>query len=84
MTRSDSGIRQAESRGEFSEVVATGVTGIAFSPDGTTLAQSRADGIASLWDLASARQIGAVKALGRLTSVHRVRGRRARVCHERL
>ncbi len=38
------------------------MTGIAFSPDGTKLAQSRTDSIASLWDLASARQVGAVRA----------------------
>jgi WD40 repeat protein len=40
----------------------TGVTGIAFSPDGTTLAHSRSDGVASLWDIATARQVGTVKA----------------------
>ena len=37
------------------------VTGLAFSPDGTTLAISRGDGVATLWELETGRQIGAIR-----------------------
>jgi WD40 repeat protein len=61
--------RGGESKGLLAEDF-TGVTGLAFSPDATTLVLSRADGVASLWDLASRRQIGEVKIFtGSLQSV---------------
>jgi WD40 repeat protein len=41
--------------------VPTGVAGLAFSPDGTTLAMARGDGIASLSDVASGREVGTIR-----------------------
>jgi WD40 repeat protein len=42
--------------------VPPGVAALAFSPDGTLVAMARGDGIASLSDVASGRQVGAVRA----------------------
>jgi WD40 repeat protein len=40
--------------------VPAGVASLAFSPEGTLLAMARGDGIASLSDVVSVRQVGAV------------------------
>jgi WD40 repeat protein len=50
--------------------VSTCVPALAFSPDGTLLAMARGDGIASLSDVASGRQVGAVRVLS--ASLHAV------------
>ena len=41
--------------------IGAGGAALAFSPDGTLLAMARGDGIASLSDVASGRQVGAVR-----------------------
>ena len=38
-----------------------GVTGLGFSPDGAMLAVSRTDGVGTLWELASKRQIAEIR-----------------------
>lgn len=58
-----------EPRGGLAEDL-TGVTGLAFSPDATTLAISRGSGEASLWEAASGRRLGAVRtSTGALLSI---------------
>jgi len=43
----------------------SGVTSLAFSPNGTTLAMAQGDGIARLWGVAPPREQGSVRAQGR-------------------